>query len=107
RHAPSLHAALPIFLDMVIPEMRHTLRSIFFQTQKEDQELPIRKNIRPDDEKTPQLVELTLQDVMETDFPDDLYFLVFKKVRPEKSDIHKKIAVKDAVAAEKFESVGE
>src|SRR5699024_7838469 len=94
-------------LDMVIPEMRHTLRSIFFQTQKEDQELPIRKNIRPDDEKTPQLVELTLQDVMETDFPDDLYFLVFKKIRPEKSDIHKKIAVNEAVSDEEVEIIDE
>src|SRR5699024_1615778 len=55
------------------PEKRNTLHSIFNQTQKEDQEPPIRKKIRPDDEKTPQLVELTLQDVTETPFPDDLY----------------------------------
>lgn len=85
-------------LEMVIPELRHPLRAIFFHLRKEEHNQQVCKSTQVKEAGGPLLIELTVHKIKEADFPDDLMYVVFNKKDDVKSDKRKKIADNETVS---------
>ncbi|HET6527849.1 MAG TPA: CheR family methyltransferase, partial [Balneolaceae bacterium] len=94
-------------LEMVIPELRRPLRSILYQAKKDGNELPVCKQLQVNLNDERQLIELNVQKIKEKDFPDDLRYVVFRKMDKGKSPVDGNIAKKRGASDEEVEIIEE
>ncbi|SHF98662.1 Methylase of chemotaxis methyl-accepting proteins [Fodinibius roseus] len=67
--------------DMIIPELRHPLRNMFYQAKKEETDLPICKQVPAVLNGESHMIEINLHRVKEQGSPNDLMCIVFRKIR--------------------------
>src|SRR5699024_9720796 len=67
-------------LEMVIPDLRHPLRSILYQANKKEADFPLAKQVQLKTGNEWTLLELNTEPIKEKDFSDDLLLVVFRKI---------------------------
>lgn len=94
-------------LEMVIPKLRRPLRSILYRAKKDGNEMPVRKQLQVNFNDERQLVELIVHKIKEKDFPEDLRYVVFRKIDDVKSSADSDTARKKPASDEEAEIVEE
>lgn len=84
-------------LDMVITELRGTLRGLLFKAGKNGKEFSIQKKVHVQLNGDSEFIEIDLQKIKEKGYPDDLMHVVFKKLDIEKDRDGKKAARQKAL----------